>query len=284
MKTLPLVAALAATLPTIGVAQDIAVFVSDRDGNREIYSIDGSGTVANLSNHPGRDQAPSVSSTGRIAWMSDRSGRLGVWTMNADGSDQRLLRDLPEADFGVSWSPDAKSLAITLQTDDGPHDVAILDVGTGSIQRLTNTPNEEEITPSWSPSGNALYYVVGNGPTTRLVRHDPDSGNTETVAFDLPSAGFPDVSPDGTTAVLRSRTDQFDVLLVELQTGAVHNLTNHPANDWGAVWSTDGMSVLFASDRDGDMELYSLGIGTGELVQLTHNEHRDWMPSVGGVF
>ena len=56
----------------------------------------------------------------RIAYVSDRSGFLNIWTMTPDGSDQRQLtreqqdQDYPENDYiqtmGLRWSPDGKRL------------------------------------------------------------------------------------------------------------------------------------------------------------------------------
>lgn len=92
-------------------------------------------------------------------------------------------------------------------------------------------------------------------------------------------AAFPKVAADGRRAVLRSRDQgQFDVVLVDLESGEVKPLTQDRAHDWGASWSRDGSAIVFASDRDGDMELYTLDLRTEELRQLTHNEARDWMP------
>lgn len=50
-------------------------FVSNRDGNGEIYvmNVDGRGQ-RNLSNHPARDWFPTWSSSGKIAFESQRDG------------------------------------------------------------------------------------------------------------------------------------------------------------------------------------------------------------------
>ena len=54
-------------------------------------NADGSGK-RNLTRHPARDGRPSWSPDGRrIAFVSDRDGRLEAHVMNADGSGQRSL-------------------------------------------------------------------------------------------------------------------------------------------------------------------------------------------------
>jgi len=37
--------------------------------------------------------------------------------------------------------------------------------------------------------------------------------------------------------------------------------------------------IAFASDRDGDFEIYVMDVETGEIVQLTNTSRRDWFPS-----
>jgi TolB protein len=54
-------------------------------------NADGSG-LRNLTRNPARDLRPSWSPDGRrIAFVSDRDGRLDAYVMNADGSNQRSL-------------------------------------------------------------------------------------------------------------------------------------------------------------------------------------------------
>lgn len=82
-------------------------FVSDRDGNLEIYvmNVDGS-EVTRLTNSPGYDAEPAWSPDGtRIAFASDRDGNLEVYVMNADGSAQTRLTHTQDGDFAPRWEP-----------------------------------------------------------------------------------------------------------------------------------------------------------------------------------
>ncbi len=93
------------------------VFMSNRDGNWEIYSVPlAGGPLRNLTNSPGDDGLPTFSPDGKfIAFVTNRSGQWEVWAMKADGSDQRPLFSLEgsyaaggELDWmneRISWGP-----------------------------------------------------------------------------------------------------------------------------------------------------------------------------------
>jgi len=68
-------------------------FMSERDGNWEVYvvNLDGSG-LRRLTRHPADDALPTWSPDGRyIAFVSDRDGAWAVWVTSPDGRDQRRL-------------------------------------------------------------------------------------------------------------------------------------------------------------------------------------------------
>jgi hypothetical protein len=68
-------------------------FVSNRDGNFEIYVMNADGSKQKrLTNNPGFDGVPSWSPDGKeIAFASDRDRNHEIYVMNADGSAQKRL-------------------------------------------------------------------------------------------------------------------------------------------------------------------------------------------------
>ena len=77
-------------------------FVSNRDGNLEIYVMnsDGSGQ-RRLTRHPGVDGSPAWSPDGRsIACGCERGGNFDIYVISADGSGQRRLTREPRGRCG----------------------------------------------------------------------------------------------------------------------------------------------------------------------------------------
>jgi tetratricopeptide (TPR) repeat protein len=87
------------------VQGDRIAFMSNRDGNWEIYvvNLDGSGLVR-LTNQAANDGLPAWSPDGRtIAFVSDQGGVWAVWAVDADGSGRRKLFDLGGGGLANDW-------------------------------------------------------------------------------------------------------------------------------------------------------------------------------------
>ncbi len=56
-------------------------------------------------------------------------------------------------------------------------------------------------------------------------------------------------------------------------------LTQDAADDWGPTWSPDSAWIAFASDRDGNAEIYIMNANGRNQTRLTDNAVDDWLPA-----
>lgn len=64
---------------------------------------------------------------------------------------------------------------------------------------------------------------------------------------------YPSISPDGKTIVFGYKGD---IYRVDAKGGVAIPLTIHEAHDMMPVWSHDGKSIAFASDRYGNFDVF----------------------------
>ena len=76
------------------------------------------------------------------------------------------------------------------------------------------------------------------------------------------------ISPDGKTIAF---TYQGDIFTVPSTGGVAKQLTTNPAYDSRPVWSPDGSTIAFASDREGSLDVYVMPATGGTPKRLTTN-------------
>ncbi len=86
---------------------------------------------------------------------------------------------------------------------------------------------------------------------------------------------YPSLSPDGQTIVFSYKGDLYRVPAVG---GTAVLLTLHEAHDFMPVWSPDGKSIAFASDRYGNFDVFIMPATGGEAQRLTYHSSND-LPS-----
>lgn len=98
---------------------------------------------------------------------------------------------------------------------------------------------------------------------------------TEGADFDV------DISPDGKWLVFAStrHSAQPDLYLKTVDGRAVTQLTSDPAADVQPCFSPDGRTILFASMRGGNWDIWSVGLNGGQARQITHSPLHEVHPS-----
>lgn len=224
-------------------------FVSQRDGNRDIYVMDTDGqNVANLTRHPADDWMPAWSPDGRqLAFASFRDGSWEIYVMNTacittpETCPDNLTQITANGSGSMSpvYSPDGKRIAFNSKAN-GNWDIYTMTASGTDIRQITTDPGND-LAPAWSPDG------------ARIAFESNRDGNVE-------------------------------VYVVSANGGAAQNISNAPqSNDHGPVWSPDGQQLVFYSNRDGNWDIFATTLDGATVTNLTNTPTRDeqtpaWRP------
>ncbi|MEJ2556299.1 MAG: hypothetical protein P8186_08730, partial [Anaerolineae bacterium] len=87
----------------------------------------------------------------RIAFESNREGNVEIYVMQANGSNQRNLSNLPYADeHSPGWSPDGQRLVFDSNRE-GNWDLFMMTATGENVVNLTNSSDMDEQSPAWRP-------------------------------------------------------------------------------------------------------------------------------------
>jgi uncharacterized protein YjdB len=209
-------------------------FVSDRDGNYELYVADASGeNPRRLTTSPDLAELTPVWTLDglRIVYaVQGASGRTQIRSINVDGSDGRVLTtDTQGANLDPAISPDGRLIAFT-STRDGNYEVYLMDLD-GSNQRAALVSPLKETKPAWFPNGDlaVLQERTDRGQITSTVARVPTGGGGTPQPLTPPELPVTDFAVSGagdvlvlevTVATVDGRSDRH-LMVLRIGTAAV---------------------------------------------------------------
>ncbi len=253
------------------------VFASKRTGTGDIYLMEGA-SQRRLTTSPAFDGQPTFfAAAGRIAFASNRTGNLEIYSMSAGGKGQTRLTTDPAVDTEPSWSPDGSKIAFA-SARSGGGDIYVMNADGTDQVRLT-TDEAADSSPTWSPDGTEIAFAstrTGNGDI--YVMSADGRGETRVTANAAADAS-PDWSPDGTKIAFASkRTGNGDIYLIE--GGTQTRLTTSAAADGEPSFSAHAKvagKIDFVSNRAGNADIYATN-ASGAQWRLTTNAAPDRSP------
>lgn len=145
------------------------VFVSDRDGNQEIYFYDHTdGSEHRLTNHAAKDFDPAISPDGtKVLFVSERDANQELYLVNVDGTGLTRITNNPAPDYLPCWHPNGTLIA-WVRIIGGDRIFRMNLDGSGEMQLF----GEAAYDPQFSRDGTRLAYV--SGVTRDLYTCKPD--------------------------------------------------------------------------------------------------------------
>ncbi len=206
-------------------------------------------------------------------------GPLGedLFTIEPDGSGNAALGLDPAIQAGEiddpAWAPGHGRIAFSAKPpapDNEEYDVFVVNPDGSGLMDLTNTPTENEDTPTWSPDGTRIAFAREGGI---WIMNADGTGATLLAGGDKSRL---DWSPDGTRISFEENGHLF---AIRVDGSGVAQLTSFgPGVDaYDATWSPDGARLaftffdgmtnrIFTVNADGSSPAPLLGTGAGEFA------------------
>ncbi len=268
----------------IGVSERPAtepiVFSSDRDGDRDLWSVSPSGGApVQLADLDGDDDFPRWSPDGtQVAFVKNQNTNVGrLWLIGADGSGATQLSSL-QARFAPAWSPDGTEIYFAANSGDGDFDVhGVAPDGTG-LRKIADTPENESYV-AWVGE----HLAVDRGSDLVLV--DPATG-ADTGSFPVGNAVGYDGEPGGDRVALAQTTAMGPrIVVLDTVSGAITPVTDGSFGDTSPAWAPDATSLVFARRGldAGENDLFTIGVDGSAPTQLTTDLAADSAPTWFGT-
>ena len=217
-----------------------------------------------------------------------------LWIVSRDGGDARRLTSDVGIEQSPRLSPDGRHVAFSAQYE-GNTDVYVISIEGGMPERLTWHPGSD-LVRDWHPDGQHVLFSssrYSDAPVRQLFLVPKDGGTPR--ALPVPRVAHAAYDRDASHIAYTPYADAFRtwkryrggrvarVWIYDTRTHDVEAVPHVNASDTFPCWLAG--EVYYASDRDGQMNLWKFRPGTTTPQQITHFTDFDVrnMDAGGGV-
>ncbi len=266
----------------MGIASTKIVFSYKTSNGKELAMIDYDGfNFTSLTKNGRYNLFPAWAPDGkRILFSTHTKDRLNIYLFDLAKKEISKISSFPGLNFAPCWSPDASRICLSL-TKDGNSEIYLLDLRSRKLNRLTHN-RAIDTSPAFSPNSREIAFVSDRTGNPQIYVMDIHGGNVRRLTYHGNYNTSPAWSPRGDIISYVSReddnsqqiyvTDPYDFSPVRL---------TFEGNNEEPSWSSDGLHIVFSSNRNGQYELYTMNWDGSRQRKLTNGitaTAPDWSP------
>jgi len=257
-----------------GIAQTHIVFVNRRGrNNADLYMCDADGQgVMQITHDNVAAVGPRWAPNGKDIYYTSFLQGYPMISRIQVGGGRSILAAFRGLNTGAAISPDGRRAALILSYQGNP-ELYTLELGSGQLKRLTETPRGAEASPCWSPDGRSIVYVSDVTKMPQLYIVDVASRQSRRLTYKGAENVNPDWSEKGKIVYATKRGGGYQIATIDPRSGeGTCELLTSTGDYEHPSWAPDGRHVV-CSSRSSLYILDTLGDPAVRLINIAGN----WM-------
>jgi Tol biopolymer transport system component/DNA-binding winged helix-turn-helix (wHTH) protein len=220
-----------------------------------------------------------------VRWKYDEQRQKSIIAVaNADGSSVSQLAEVPNVRLEwPRWSPDGSAIAVVGAGSTVAAEIFV-EVWIASLdgkqpRRLNGSGRERGISSVVWTGKRTIAYARGDRTTPvsgELIVHDTMTDQARRIPWLCCSLTF-DIAGPG-RLIFDQQAIRSGLLELGRDGRSARWISHANSPDRQPVFSPDGKHVAFASNRDGNMNLWQISLDTGAIRRLTESRATDYDP------
>ena len=278
--------------PTISSDGKKLAFISDRDGNREIYMADlvwmdgyiqwEPRNLRNISNSKFHEWTPKFSPDGRRLVFSSYDQETDNYDIFIYSLSDNTLQNLTQKigyEINPQFSPDG-SFIIYQSWRKGLKEIFLMNLLEKNEMNISRSIKSNDIISdnySFSPDGQKIIFTSDRQGSKNIYIMNANGANQIALTKNEFDNYNPSFSPDGQKITFTSnRRGDLDVYIMDSDGSNQKNISRNIANDWSPLFLPNGKEIIFLSDRDGNWEVYKANTKSFLAINITNNPSTDY--------
>jgi len=266
------------------------IFVSDRTGHKEIWSMDYDGSnQKQLTSYRSISTFPCVSPDGsKVAFTSYAQGTPKIFIHSTDtGRKLPFYNQAASLNAPSDFTPDGKLLMLYSTAAGGYSQIYSANIDGSNLKRISYD-RTIDVEPKVNPkTGNDIVFVSGRSGLPQIYRMNMDGADIVRLTTGEGEAVNPSWSPDGQRIAFAwtrgFEPGSYNIFIMDVASRNTVQLTHGAGRNENPVWAPDGVHIVFSSKRGRGNQIFTMLADGTQVKQLTtqgNNEKPVWAKAV----